>query len=169
MSAAWKQPEIRPGMFVEYKKAHTTVALPMLVLQVHDSFVSGWAWTLRGGNFYVESARHISCPELVSRPILLEEGTWDYSLIHKEVHRLEAEVRRLTDLIEGKAIAAIPAPEPTPEPAPNANFEALMAKAAELHDAGMVKADIVRATGLHHKQVDKAIRELSKPVEVVNG
>lgn len=162
MSAVWKQPEIRPGTFVEYRRAHTTATLPMLVLQVHDSFVSGWAWTLRGGNFYVESARHVSSPELEARPILLEEGTWDFNLQTKEVRRLEAEVKRLAAIIEGKFQALPEAPIRSEPEAIAESFAEAMTRAAALHDEGMQKADIVRATGLHHKQVDKAIREFSK-------
>ena len=163
MSEEFKQPPVRPSQIVEFYQPRSTQARPMIVIQVHDKHIEGVYWTGRGATTgYALSARHVSDPELKNRPILLDEGTWDYSLDSKEVQRLRRDIDQLKAIVCGAG--ELPAAESVAEQGHEPGYEEQAARVLALFAEGMDYKLIAKSTGMHHKRVEKILRESAKTV-----
>lgn len=166
MSEEFKQPPVRPSQIVEFYQPRSTQARPMIVIQVHDKHIEGVYWTGRGATTgYALSARHVSDPELKNRPILLDEGTWDYSLDSKEVQRLRRDIDQLKAIVLRVGDIAVDTGADDPATlATLAGYEEQAARVLALFAEGMDYKLIAKSTGMHHKRVEKILRESAKTV-----
>lgn len=152
-------PKVGIGDVALWFKNRGSAGVPFVVTNVDARTVAG---VLFGSQVQVYGLHHTDDPETRRAGLLEEMETWDLTDALKRLSAVEA---KLADAAECPAVEA-PAPEPVAvESDRNPIEEAKRMIGDGIHDNERIR----KATGLHHKQVDKLIRDWQKHLSDVRA
>jgi hypothetical protein len=164
----WKRPHIEVGATVSFHKFYDSKPLAMLVTHIDEKTISGAVFSPHGAGFIpMDCVFHVDDPELQSRP-QMQEAMWRHTEIHRKVNHMW-EQRGLDSQVDVKEFAQ--KPEFRADPAPDRETKNGDDQVRQMLHAGCLdKGRICAETGVHHKRVEKMLKEfLADREDQVNG